>query len=50
MNARHTTFDSVGFRGDYVTAPPVTRIPDRELGKPPRSERDSEGEDQAQSG
>jgi hypothetical protein len=50
MNARHTSFDSVGFRDRFVTDRPVEPIPAVELGKPPRSERESDGEDQARRG
>jgi len=50
QNARHTTFDSAGYRNRFVTELPRARIADPEAGKPPRSEREREGGDQASGG
>ncbi len=55
QNARHTTFDSVGFRDRFVTDIPRARIPDSELApgpnngakKSPRSEPEAEKEGRA---
>ena len=59
QNARHTSFDAVGFRDRFVTTLPVARIPAPQAApdagdgtkdgtrKPPRSEREMEGEDLA---
>ena len=50
QNARHTSFDSVGYRDRFVTELPRAALPGHETDKPPRSERGSEGGDLAQSG
>jgi len=58
QNARHTSFDGPGYRDRFVTDIPRAHIPAHETApadndgakKSPRSERETEGEDPAQSG
>ena len=50
QNARHTSFDGAGFRDRFVTEMPSARIPDPEVGKPPRTERGSAETDIVENG
>ena len=50
QNARHTSFDSAGFRDRFVTEMPRAFIPDPEAGKPPRSQRGSTEADLVENG